>query len=86
MLTITGRMLSKKTGFIAHGVHICLWMVVVIILAIYSGNLVASLAIKKQFWPFTDLFGLARAQDYQILLKTGTIREDLLKVNCVTVL
>ena len=56
-------------------------MCVVVICATYQDNLVATLTVKKVSWPFTDIYGLVKSEDYSFLLQTGTYREDLLKVH-----
>lgn len=56
----------------------------VVIVAVYCGNLTATLAVPKLKWPFTDLQGLASSEDYMVLIEQNTIREDLLSVSICT--
>ena len=81
LATHAGLSVGPRLGPTAHLVQLCLWMCVVVICATYQDSLVASLAVSKQYWPFTDLLGLTRTQDYHFLLQSGTFREDLLRVS-----
>jgi hypothetical protein len=55
-----------------------LWFAVVVIYATYCGNLTASLASHTASWPFRDLDGLAESTEYDLIIQSGSIREDLL--------
>ena len=54
---------------------------VLVVWAVYTGNLTASLAVQTVQWPFRDLAGLAQADDYTLLMAEGTLREDLFRVS-----
>ena len=55
----------------------------VCLVAAYSGNLMAYLAIDKQSWPFTTLEGFAES-DYGLYLSKGSSAEEIVKVTPVT--
>ena len=57
-----------------------LWVCVVVICAVYTGNLTAALASQITPWPFKDLDGLANHPKYKIITGDGSLREELFLV------
>ena len=53
----------------------------VVICAVHTGNLTASLAVKRIQWPFHDLKGLSQADDYSVVLLDDSVAVDILNVN-----
>ena len=62
-----------------------LLLCMVVVWAVYSGNLTASLAVKRIQWPFHDLKGLSEADDYSFVVTEGTNKVQVLKVNIFTI-
>lgn len=58
-----------------------MWICIVIIYAIYCGNLTASLAAPRIPWPFIDLKGLAESNEYTMIIQKGSVREELIKAS-----
>ncbi|KAK2170522.1 hypothetical protein LSH36_2g02018 [Paralvinella palmiformis] len=58
-------------------VFFCFWLTVIITMATYTGNLTASLAVRKVNMPFTTLREIAKRDDYTLAIKPGSIREAL---------
>ena len=56
------------------------WLTVIILVATYSGNLTAHLAVEKFQMPFTTLQELADDNKYSLLILKSTSTETLLKV------
>lgn len=77
----TTGMAMKDAHTYARILQSCLWICVIVICAVYTGNLTASLAVQRISWPFTDLEGVADNSEYQILLQTGSISEELFQVS-----
>ncbi|KAK2149819.1 hypothetical protein LSH36_435g00013 [Paralvinella palmiformis] len=59
--------------------RIFFWLTVIILVATYSGNLTAHLAVEKFQKPFTTLQGLADDNTYSLLILKSTSTETLLK-------
>ena len=55
-------------------------MCVIVVGAVYMGNLTASLAAQRIPWPFKDLEGLADDSEYKFLLRTGASKEEVILV------
>ncbi|VDI82413.1 Hypothetical predicted protein [Mytilus galloprovincialis] len=56
------------------------WIFCIIMMATYSGNLIAFLTVTKDKLPFTDLSGLVAQDKYQWGIQGGAIFEQILKV------
>ena len=59
------------------------WLVFLVIMTTYSGNLVASLATKHIQLPFTTLDELAEDTTYQITVLKGSAHQTLLQVKSI---
>ena len=56
------------------------WITIIILTAAYSGNLTASLAVKKTNMPFNSLRELADSKDYYLGVYDGDVIQGLLQV------
>ena len=58
----------------------CYWLLVITIVAVYTGNLIAFMTIKKIKLPVNTLEDLAHHPEFQAGLSAGTSTYDLFKV------
>ena len=56
------------------------WLVTVVLYGVYTGNLTASLAVPKAKMPFNTLAELAADREYDLIIQTGTITDQLFRV------
>lgn len=80
IVNLTGDGEGMRLGGV-RPLEVCVRLITLVVVAVYCGNLTATLAVPKVKWPFTDLRGLANSKDYHLLIQEGTIREDLLSVS-----
>ena len=59
----------------------CWWFMVIVIYAIYTGNLIAFLTVSKTTMPFNSLEAMAAQTDYYYGLEDGIIHMQLFKVS-----
>ena len=80
MCTVDGRKMEVPIQAV-RTLDVCLRLCTLVVVAVYCGNLTASLAVPKIQWPFTNLHGLAHHKEYDFLIQEGTVREDVLRVS-----
>lgn len=56
------------------------WVFVITVVATYSGNIIANLAVQRVSYPFSSLSELADSPDYKLILLEGASYELMLKV------
>ena len=59
------------------------WLVFLITVTAYAGNLVAALATQHVNLPFTTLEELAEDTEYKITVEEGSSHQTLLQVNTI---
>ena len=64
-------------------VHTSFWLVSLVIVTIYSGNLVAALATQNVKYPFTTVNELAEDTQYKIAVLAGGAHASFLQVTGV---
>lgn len=58
----------------------CWWIFCIIMMATYSGNLVAFLTVTKEKLPFSNIAGLVEQGSYKWGTLEGTVFETIFKV------
>ena len=61
-------------------VLIAFWVTYIALSAVYSGNLTATLAVRKVKLPFTTIEGLAQDQEYILVVLANSFQEQLYRV------
>ena len=77
-LTGDGRLVITRSARIFW---ISFWLVFLVMMTAYSGNLVAALATQHIKLPFTTIDELAEDMTYQITVSEGSALQSLLQVN-----
>ena len=64
-------------------IHTSFWLVSLVIVTMYSGNLVAALATQNVKYPFTNVNELAQDNQYKITARAGGAHINFLQVSGV---
>ena len=70
----------------SRAVASCWWLVVIVMYAVYTGNLIAFLTVNIPNMPFDTLEGMVAQTDYKYGLEDGIIHMMLFRVNIICVL
>ncbi|XP_067663792.1 glutamate receptor ionotropic, kainate 1-like [Haliotis asinina] len=61
--------------------HASWWLLCITIVAVYTGNLLATISVTKEEIPFNTMEELAENEDFKIILPKGSTYEDMYKDN-----